>query len=296
MTNLLEHHNLCHKDQDYVQSIIKTQEDFDMWHQNVSGKDFIFRGQVYAKYKNYSSGQRKWMQDPDLMDKLGDDIDVYTDYITKLISKCREWENGIIEKYLGKDCDLVSDLMLLSIMQHYGVPTPLIDFTYDINVALYFACSNNKSFTRTDSIDDYMSVYFINLKENDNRIIKQSDNSELKFKSYKELASLKKLILIDNDKSILYSNLNIIAQKGVLLLNYHPWKYLGGLSTNYKIANGKIDVSIELPELPNNIPVLYNINCTDIHKNLVPYIKAEYLNHLNNLFPKYEELANYLRG
>lgn len=156
--------------------------------------------------------------------------------------------------------------------------------------------ANSKSFTRTDSIDDYMSVYFINFKKNDNRIIKLSDNPKLKFKSYKELASLKKLILIDKDKSILYSNLNIIAQKGILLLNYHPWKYLGGLSTNYKIANGKIDVKIELPELSNNIPVLYHINCADIHKNLVPYIKAEYLNHLNNLFPKYEELANFLRG
>lgn len=292
MTILLEHKNLRHKDQDYTQTIINTSKDFDNWYQDVSHKNLIFRGQSYAKYKNYSSSQRKWMQDPDLIDKFGDGTDVYVDYILSLISKCRDWESGIVENYLGKGREPVSDLMFLSIMQHYGAPTPLIDFTYDINVALNFACEDNKRNERTGDIDDYMSIYSIDIEENSQRIIKLSDKPELKSKPYKELVKLEQLILID-DRDILHSNLNIIAQKGLFLLNYHPWKYLGGWSNKHKIFDD-IFVETDLPQLPLSIPVLYKMDCADIHKDLITYIKSKYLNNLRNLFPKYKDMVNYI--
>lgn len=76
-------------------------------------------------------------------------------------------------------------------------------------------------------------------------------------------------------------------------MNYHPWKYLGGWSNEYKIA-GKIPVKTELPELSNDIPVLYHINCADIHRDLIPYIRRQYLNNLGNLFPNYEDMVQYI--
>ena len=131
------------------------------------------------------------------------------------------------------------------------------------------------------------------MDENQGRILKLSDNPKLKFKPYEELANLQQLILIDKDKDILYSNLNIIAQKGVLLMNYNPWKYLGGWSNEYKIA-GKIRVKTNPPMLPKNIPVLYHMNCADIHKDLIPYIKSQYLDNLDNIFPDYKDMVQYI--
>lgn len=291
MSELLEHHQLKHKDQDYQQTIIETANDFDIWYKSISGKDLIYRGQKYARYKNYSSGQRRWISDSNLIDNFGDCTEPYTNYISTLILNCRLWENSIIVKFLSKGCEDVSDLMLLSIMQHHGAPTPLIDFTYNIDVALWFACHENDKVN--NDIDNYMSIYSLNVDENKERILKLSDNPELKFKPYEELANLQQLILIDKDEDILHSNLNIIAQNGLLLMNYHPWKYLGGWSNEYKIA-GKIPVKTELPELSKNIPVLYHMNCADIRKDLIPYIKKQYLNNVGNLFPDYKNMVQYI--
>ena len=167
----------------------------------------------------------------------------------------------------------------------------MIDFTYNINVALWFVChDNNKG---SEDIDNYISIYSLNVDENKGRILKLSDNPELKFKPYEELANLQQLILIDKDEVILHSNLNIIAQNGILLMNYHPWKYLGGWNNECKIA-GKIPVKTELPELSNDIPVLYHINCADIHRDLIPYIRRQYLNNLGNFFPNYKDMVQYI--
>lgn len=78
-------------------------------------------------------------------------------------------------------------------------------------------------------------------------------------------------------------------------MNYHPWKYLGGWNNEYTILNGRVVVKItELPELPVEIPVLYNVYCADINKKLIPYIKCKYLNKLHNMLPDYTNMADML--
>lgn len=64
-------------------------------------------------------------------------------------------------------CLRKSDLILLTIMQHYGAPTPLLDFSSNINVALYFAAQIDSP----KSLNDYMSVYSLNVNQNAERLI-----------------------------------------------------------------------------------------------------------------------------
>lgn len=51
-----------------------------------------------------------------------------------------------------------TDFPTLSILQHYGAPTPLIDFTYNLDVALYFATEFCKPSNSSNPLDHYFRL------------------------------------------------------------------------------------------------------------------------------------------
>ena len=108
------------------------------------GNQLWFRGVSKAFYRLKPSIQRSAKLIADQFGRFADpnkyrfatsgDEYLYLDS-WKLLSK---FKNALIEKSIIED-NKYSDMELLFIGQHYGLPTPLLDWTEDIRIALWFA-------------------------------------------------------------------------------------------------------------------------------------------------------------
>lgn len=108
------------------------------------GEGFIYRGCGEAKYKLYNSAQRLYMNQELHKQVPSDHIsEHYRHFISNLISETKKWNNEVVKKLLiSSGIDENNDLAYLSYMQHFGVPTPLLDYTYNPYIALFFAIDN----------------------------------------------------------------------------------------------------------------------------------------------------------
>lgn len=98
-----------------------------------NNKTIIFRGLTEAKYKLMSSAQRFWNVEE--LDRLGKS---YQEFIQTEIDKAKGFQNRLLEKFFDAFGHPAYDLSILSFLQHYKAPTPLIDFTYNFDSALFF--------------------------------------------------------------------------------------------------------------------------------------------------------------
>ena len=305
MGKLLEFQNLSSKKSDFIDNTINNPTEFDNWFESISSNpikdEFIFRGLPEAKYKIYSSAQKLW-NERGFVSTFGDDNQSYFNFIQNLISNCRSWQGNLLEKYFDKLDHNLSDIALFAIMQHYGLPTPLIDFTKNLNTAIYFALKDIKHISSENEIDDYFSIYTINLSENKDRLLHLTELYKIEGEqvlSYSELASKERIIYLDSDNSkelnlIKYSNFNIINQEGVFIFNYHPWKYVSGITGVTYLHKLKLHFKSPEPDFAKDIPILKQIDCANIHKSLIEYIRNKYLSDYSdlNIFPTFENLRD----
>ena len=118
---------------------------------------YIFRGVNEASYRLYTTAQRAY-------DELKLDIP-YSDFIQFYIDETLN-NQEICNYFEGKDYQ-ITDFLILSLLQHYGYPTPLLDFSYDIYSALFFAIDNMKEGNNDEEISDYVSLYIVNSANED---------------------------------------------------------------------------------------------------------------------------------
>ena len=52
-------------------------------------------------------------------------------------------------------------MLYISLLQHFGAPSPLLDFTHNLNIALYFALDGLKVASSNNDIDNYFSLYIL---------------------------------------------------------------------------------------------------------------------------------------
>jgi hypothetical protein len=120
-----------------------------------TGSRYIFRGLTEAKYKLFNSAQRYWMGQE--LYELGRS---YPEFIQSLIDNAKTYQANLLVKYYDAFGHPPYDLSILSFLQHYGAPTPLLDFTYRFDSAAFFAIDGLEHNPSID-IDNYCSIYSI---------------------------------------------------------------------------------------------------------------------------------------
>lgn len=179
---VIDYITLLQKDLYFNQKIINTEVEVDELFDEFSKLEFhLFRGLSEAKYALYSTLQREWINK-----KLFLKHSSYSSYLMQLVNTAREIDEGILYKYLTQTgFNANNDLSILSFLQHYGCPTPLIDWTYNFKVALYFATHKRKETTANKYIDKYFSIYFLDQKYFDdisiNRDVYRSIDNNMEF-------------------------------------------------------------------------------------------------------------------
>ena len=116
-------------------SKIKSVSDFGEWVAQHGKRGVLYRGLADSEYQLESSLYRR-LQSP----KREISQDIFIRALDNLIKIAKR------EKHDRKDGHVLSDLELLSNLQHYGAATCLIDFTRNPLIALWFACQpHNKT-------------------------------------------------------------------------------------------------------------------------------------------------------
>lgn len=280
---------------------IVTPNDFDNWYaEMIQIKDRIYRGVNEASYKNYTSAQRLYF----IRELLNYNIE---DVIVEQINNLRSSNNNLMEKYcdaLGIPC---SDLFIMSMAQHHKDSiSPLIDFSTDVNTALYFM-QKGAEFPKYgvgvgdgNDIENYMSIYSVPTS------YFKSVEKDLAFRTW-ILDGLCNTEVVTTDKSYIKTTVDLIERErqyeslileeiNNYILEEFSFENMSNSATNYYIPlKAEIphkNISIKLTSCNLNMvaqdgcfifhnngidPLEENLSCVDIHKSLTPYIIKKYL-------------------
>ena len=215
-----------------------------------------------------------------------------------------------------------SSIESLALMQHYGVPTRILDLTTNALVALYFACEESKkikeitkvkggSFLKKVNIDGEVIIFNIpnesvcysdsdkvtilaNLSKYENNLHYEKNTSYKQDVSDVEI-KIKKIL-----KGI---NINVVLKKAESLRNYtlNKKEELKKYYEDYRLKNidEKIEDIIEnykgKEKIKDDIKSFFTILLLTILKTIIDEAGQSYINNLNEKKPYLKKLLHYIR-
>lgn len=147
------YNTLIDKAKEFKQTTINTDEELQGLIDSIDNKPNLrYRGVCEAKYTMLTSLQRN---SPSKMKGK------QKDYMSLLLSRVKN-DPGVMAFFKGQNIP-INDVSCMALMQHLGLPTPMLDFSIDLNVALSFASDGVNMASGCLETDDYVSLYVIDL-------------------------------------------------------------------------------------------------------------------------------------
>ena len=156
--HISEYSSFVQKSTCFDQLTIDTEEQADKLFKDFKDdKEFLFRGQREAKWRLYSSLQRFCVWDK--MKKTDAD---YLEFLKQIIQSGRNRFETEIKNILEEiNIDSTNDISVLGYLQHHNCPTPLLDWTYSFEIALFFGIDELDKNQSVKEIENYFSLYYI---------------------------------------------------------------------------------------------------------------------------------------
>lgn len=271
---------------------IDTEAEFDQFwcllHKLKETQKHIFRGIEGAKFKLLNSAQRFYTNQN--LSKHGIS---YEEFITNNIELTKNWNNSTIQNYLSQRGIKDNCISFLSIMQHYKIPTPLLDFSKNPFVALFFSSQESPLSEVTNEIDAYSSLYLVfsdywllrGFHTLFNGMIKSNKPGEIQ---YSDLDTVPFLLFFDAaDKFQIINNQHIINQEGLFFFTYHPHM---SIEEHYKLV---VKLHKNLGNVSSDTKEEFLV-CWNLNKKLNNYIRLKLKSELGItqefLFPNFNDL------
>jgi hypothetical protein len=146
--------------QDIISRYISSDQELEkLFDYLLSASDSIWRG-CEANFKLYNSFQRYWIKHNFHNGKKSPQ-----DYFSHILKEASGWSRGIIAKnYNALGFKGNADFFVFSLLRHHNVPVPLLDFTRNPWIALFFALENTSNVSAENGIENYFSIYELTRK------------------------------------------------------------------------------------------------------------------------------------
>lgn len=298
---LVNYQTFQEKEQFFDRHTIDTIDEFNKWRDNYKDNpNKWYRTLSESKYRVYTSVQRSWITNDVTCQRIRNNFTInnFIDYVFKLLDLVKN--DNAIHRYFDAQGIELNDALLFALLQHYGYPSPFLDFTYDLDTTLFFSIPNGGNlplppFTPNDTIDDYFSVYVIDgcidwFQCSMQRI--ETNGAENMERLLADFNGEVDATEVQNQMRTLdyhtFSELPFVMVDGTLMGVQRIQIPLLGFTANYHIENPRVNAQMGLflcNPSENNVmeQVVYNttnqilIECFDIHKSLRPYIIDEIL-------------------
>lgn len=263
---------------------------------------FAWRGHADADYLWTSSLHRQLMAEGTAVSEVA-----LRERENRVLEEARRWGLGV------EGGQLVDDFQLLADLQHFGVPTRLVDVTSNPMTALWFATEQVFMSTKQDSsrrskpgmlIAMNMPWYNeVDSKEHPATVFKTVGSPPTLLRDFGGLGVKRDRALALPTPFVVSSsmpNARLRAQEGYFIASAHPLTSSSPLdSLNITIPKGDIDDVARLlmdqrtQGLPKKMPFVAILVPSKVKEQLRTYLKYTYSRTAKSLFPDYSGFKDH---